>query len=129
MTKKHVLLVDDDTDFVAVNKLLLEQHGYNVETANNGEECLKRVGVQKPDVIILDMMMTREDEGFDVSRNLRNSELTRHIPILMIAAVNTDSHFTYKPDNTWLPVDAFLEKPVAPRQLLQEVSHMLAAPL
>jgi CheY-like chemotaxis protein len=71
------------------------------------------------------MMMAREDEGFEVSRDLRNSEITKDIPILMVSAVNTHSHFTLKPDNIWLPVDAFLEKPVNQRQLLQEVSRVL----
>ncbi len=119
------MLVDDDTDFVSVNKLLLEQEGYNVVTAGNGDECQACLEFHTPDLIILDMMMTREDEGFDVSWDLRNSEYTRHIPILMISAVNEYSHFAYKPDTTWLPVDAFLEKPVDPKQLLREVSRIL----
>lgn len=125
MRKKLVLLVDDDADFVLLNTLVLERQGYDVATAGNGDECLECIDVRKPDLIILDMMMTREDEGFNVSRDLRNSELTRHIPILMISAINKDSHFALKPDVTWLPVDAFLEKPVEPRRLLYEVSRLL----
>ena len=125
MRKKLVLLVDDDADFLSVNILLLEQEGYDVMTAGNGDECQACLEVHRPDLIILDMMMTREDEGFDVSMDLRNPEHTRHIPIMMISAVNEYSHFTHKPDATWLPVDMFLEKPVDPRRLLQEVSRIL----
>jgi len=125
MRKKLILLVDDDMDFLSVNRWLLEHKGYAVVTAGNGDECRACLETHRPDLIILDMMMTREDEGFDLSKDLRNSEHTRHIPIMMISAVNEYSHFTYKPDATWLPVDAFLEKPVDPRRLLQEVSHIL----
>lgn len=126
MKRKLVLLVDDDDDFVSVNRWLLEHEGYDVLTAGNGHECQRCLETHRPDLIILDMMMTREDEGFDVSRDLRNSEHTRHIPILMISAVNECSHFLYKPDATWLPVDAFLEKPVEPQRFLREVSRILA---
>ena len=126
MNKKKLLVVDDDSDFVEVNKLILEKNGYEVTAAYNGQECLDKIRAKKPDLIILDVMMTRKDEGFEVSRDLRNSEQTKNIPILMITSINDVVPFKFEPDETWLPVDDFLEKPVGPEQLLDKVSKMLA---
>lgn len=124
--KKNILVVDDDADFVEMNKLVLEKNGYEVSVAYNGEECLDKVRTQRPDLIILDVMMTRKDEGFDVSRNLRNSEQTKAIPILMLTSINDEVPYKIEPEDTWLPVDDFLEKPVKSEQLVDKVSKMLA---
>lgn len=124
--KKNILVVDDDSDFVEVNKHILEKNGYEVTAAYNGQECLDKLRVKKPDLIILDVMMTRSDEGFDISRDLRNSEQTKNIPILMVTSVNRMFPFKFEPDEAWLPVDDFIEKPVEPEQLLNKVSKMLA---
>lgn len=124
--KKNVLIVDDDFDFVEMNRLVLENNGYEVSVAYNGKECLDKVQSKKPDLIILDVMMTTGDEGFDVSRDLRNSEQTKNIPILMVTSINDTVPFKFEPDETWLPVDDFLEKPVEPEQLLDKVSKILA---
>ena len=125
--KKKVLLVDDDGAFVEVNKTLLEKKGYEVLTAFNGRECMEKLNVSKPDVIVLDVMMTRMGEGFDVSRDLRNSEQFKGIPIIMLTGVNQTVPFKFEPDPVWLPVDTFLEKPVKPERLLEEVKKALAA--
>jgi CheY-like chemotaxis protein len=124
--KKTVLLVDDDADFVQQNRLLLEDSGYCVRVAHNGRQCLEVVGVGRPDLIILDMMMESENEGFDLSRELRNSEYTKGIPLVMITSVNDIRPFRIEPDHTWLPVDALIEKPVDPRLLLAVVDRILA---
>lgn len=124
--KKTVLLVDDDEDFVAQNRLLLEDSGYRVRTAHSGRQCLEEVCARKPDLIILDMMMESENEGFDLSRELRNSEYTKGIPLVMITSVNDLRPFRIEPDHTWLPVDALIEKPVDPPLLLDVVNRILA---
>lgn len=124
--KKNILVVDDDPDFVEINKSVLEKNGYAVTVAYTGQEGLKKIRSQKPDLIILDVMMTTRDEGFEVSRDLRNSEQTKTIPILMVTSINDTVPFKFEPDETWLPVDDFLEKPVEPEQLLDKVSKMLA---
>lgn len=126
MNKKKILVVDDDADFVEINKLVLEKNGYEVTVAYNGKECLEKIDLKKPDLIILDVMMTRKDEGFEVSRDLRNSEQTKNIPILMVTSINDTVPFNFEPDETWLPVDDFIEKPVEPEQLLDKVRKMLA---
>ena len=118
------MLVDDDVDFVTVNKTLLEKYSYEVIVAYNGRDCLEGVRRKRPDIIILDMMMDTIGEGFEVSRELRNSERTKHIPLVMLTSVNTALPIRFKPDRTWLPVDMLLEKPVEPELLLEVVQNM-----
>ncbi len=124
--KKRVLLVDDDADFVAMNRAVLEAHGYQVAVAYNGKECLARVKKEKPDLIVLDVIMATQSEGFDVSRDLRGNERTKDIPLLLVTSVNTKVPFKFAPDETWLPVDKFIEKPIEPQRLLDEVNRALA---
>jgi CheY-like chemotaxis protein len=124
--RRTVLLVDDDADFVEQNRLLLEARGYRVRTAHSGRQCLEEVSARKPDLIILDMMMESENEGFDLSRELRNSEYTKGIPLVMITSVNDIRPFRIEPDRTWLPVDALIEKPVDSSLLLDVVDRILA---
>jgi CheY-like chemotaxis protein len=120
---KSILLVDDDPDFLEQNRMLLEAHGYTVRTASGGRECLAAVEASRPDLIILDMVMGDRQEGFDVSRELRNSEYTKGIPLVMITSVNDAIPFRIEPDRTWLPVDALIEKPVDPLLLLSMVQR------
>jgi response regulator RpfG family c-di-GMP phosphodiesterase len=72
------------------------------------------------------MMMESENEGFDLSRELRNSEYTKGIPLVMITSVNDIRPFRIEPDRTWLPVDALIEKPVDPSLLLTVVNRILS---
>jgi CheY-like chemotaxis protein len=125
-SKKSVLLVDDDADFVEQNRLLLEDSGYRVRVALSGRQALELVADGRPDLIILDMMMESENAGFDLSRELRNSEYTKGIPLVMITSVNDIRPFRIEPDHTWLPVDALIEKPVDPPLLLDVVNRILA---
>jgi CheY-like chemotaxis protein len=123
--RKTVLLVDDDADFVEIHRRLLAEHGYTVISAFCGRDCLELVHSRKPDLIILDMMMESEVVGFHLSRELRNCEHTKTIPLVMITSVNETVPFRVEPDKTWLPVDALIEKPVDPRLLLDVVDKIL----
>ncbi|UCF99820.1 MAG: response regulator [Spirochaetaceae bacterium] len=123
--RKTVLLVDDDTDFVEMHRKLLAEHGYKVLSAFNGRDCLELVHGEKPDLIVLDMMMESEVVGFHLSRELRNCEHTKAIPLVMITSVNEKIPFRVEPDNTWLPVDALIEKPVDPLLFLDVVDKIL----
>jgi len=123
--KKNVLLVDDDADFLEIHGKLLAEHGYQVLSAFCGRECMELVYTKKPDLIILDMMMESEVVGFHLSRELRNCEHTKNIPLVMITSVNETIPFRVEPDQTWLPVDALIEKPVDPLLLLDVVDKIL----
>jgi CheY-like chemotaxis protein len=122
---KTVLLVDDDADFVEMNRVLLEKSGYTVRVAYSGRQCMEEVAGHRPDLVILDMVMENQSDGFNVSRELRNSEYTKTIPLVMITSVNDTIPFHIEPDRTWLPVDALLEKPVDSQLLLAVVNKAL----
>ena len=105
-----------------MNRAVLLAHGYAVAVAYSGAECLEKARAERPDLIVLDVMMATRSEGFNVSRDIRNSEFTKDIPILMVTSVNQTVPYKFAPDDTWLPVDAFIEKPVSPERLLAEVA-------
>ncbi|MGC8874810.1 MAG: response regulator transcription factor [Chloroflexia bacterium] len=129
---KKILVVDDDPDTVEVIRLTLESKGYEVVSAANGEEGLRRVVEEKPDLIILDVMMDTTTEGFHVSLQLRSPDPAspyapfRHIPILMLTAIHTTTPLRFAPDTDYLPVDEFVEKPISPEALLKKVETLLA---
>jgi len=126
-TDKKVLIVDDDMDFIEANKAVLEEAGYDVAYALNGEDGLKAALNDRPSLIVLDVMMTTMGEGFDVARELRKNPDTKKIPLIMLTAINQKSGFPWKydSDETWVPVDIFLEKPVKASDLLQNVQRLL----
>ena len=121
-----VLLVDDDVDFVELTQTLLESNGYDVITAHNGADGKAAAAAEKPNVIVLDVMMTTKTEGFHTARELRADDATKAIPIIMLTAVNQEVPWKFGPDEVWLPVDEFLEKPVKPEVLLNSIQKALS---
>jgi len=127
MAKQTVLVVDDDIDLVEIIRVTLEKEGYAVLDAQNGERGLALAREHAPDLILLDVMMGQVDEGFQVAYALRQGDGTREIPIVMLTAVGDRTGFRFDPgkDQDFLPVDAFLEKPIGPRQLVDVVRRHL----
>ena len=125
MALAKVLLVDDEEEFVEVTKLLLESNGFAVVTAYNGEQGKKVADAEEPDLVILDVMMETKTAGFDAARWLRANDATKEIPIIMLTAVNQEVPWRFGPDDIWLPVDTFLDKPVSPEELLKRVEKQL----
>ncbi len=130
-TMKKILLIDDDADLVAVNEKRLTDAGFSVISAYDGEKGKEMARSEAPDAIILDVMMTTPDEGFDVARSLRNDARTKHTPIIMLTGINV-SEFQlpkalgdYDKDSTWNPVDVFLNKPVSADTLLKKLDEIL----
>lgn len=122
---KKILVVDDDIDFVQPIKRLLEGNGYEVIEARDGKEGIEKTNLEKPDLIVLDVMMTRLSEGFDTFRELRANVETKDIPVIMTTSINATVPFKFGPDKIWLPVDRFIEKPISPEKLLKEVEQTL----
>lgn len=127
MEKKKILIVDDDVDFVETIKVVLETK-YQVITAYSGEEGWQKLP-EMPDLIILDVMMDRRAEGFIFSRKMRKDEKFSKIPILMLTGMREQTGFFFPKDdprdNYFLPVDEFVEKPIAPENLLSKVEELL----
>lgn len=125
--KKTVLIVDDDPDFAESIKDLLEAFDYEVYSARNGDAGLSIASEKRPDLMILDVMMARTTEGFDVARKIPERPELKNMAVLMVTgaakALNLKSRI--EPDRTWLPVDRVLEKPVDPARLVSEVERLI----
>lgn len=127
--KRTILVIDDDIDLVEVIRLTLEHEGYEVIDAQCGSRGLELARERGPDLILLDVMMSEVDEGFQVAYQLRGDERTSDIPILMLTAVSDQTGFDFDPerDAEFLPVDEFLEKPLSPRRLVDYIRKHLPA--
>lgn len=132
MANEKILIIDDDDDLVYAMRLPLQAAGYQVSRAATGDEGLKKVKEVNPDLIILDVMMDSTTAGFQVSLALRNpspnSEYAayQHIPILMLTAIHSTTPLRFGPDKDYLPVDAFVEKPIQPDVLLKQVRALIS---
>ena len=127
MAKKFIMIIDDDPDFVDATKNLLESKGFTVNTAPSSEDGLKIISKNVPDLLLLDVMMTKRDEGLEFSRKLSKDEKLSKIPIIMITGIRKEMNlpFGFEADKEWLPVKAVLEKPVKPEQLLSEIGKII----
>jgi len=124
--RKKVLLVDDDADFVEMNRAVLQEHGYDVVVAYNGQECMEKVVSEKPDLVVLDLMMGTWSEGLNVAEQLRSSDETSGIPLLLATVVNLEAPYASRPELVcdWL-IDEYVMKPVEPEKLVAAVERGL----
>jgi len=132
-----ILVVDDDPDIVEAMRLVLEGKQHQVETAGSAEEAEAQTVAFRPDLILLDIMMPEGTEGFQFVWKLRNQmpEEVRNTPVVVLSAIHSkvdlrfypeESDGTYEPGE-YLPVQAFIDKPAAPHELLNRVESVLAA--
>jgi CheY-like chemotaxis protein len=124
--KPKVLLVDDDVAFLKATSLLLEQAGYTVFTAEDGRSGLAAAREHKPDVMVVDVIMTRPDEGFALARAIRADAALADVKMLVLTAVGQHYQMLFEPDEQWLPVAKVLEKPTTGDALVGEISALLA---
>lgn len=129
MKNAKILIVDDDPDLTKALKATLENKDYIVITASDGSEGMDKIKTDKPDLLVLDVMMSTSQEGFEMARELKKDARSKKMPILMLSAVKGKTGIDFKsaagePD--WLPVDGFLDKPVEPQTLLAEIKRLLS---
>jgi len=124
MSRKTVMVVDDDPIFREAVGAVLETR-YDVREAANGTEALAALAGALPDLIVLDVMMDYPSEGFDVARSLQADERTRLIPVVMLTGVDQVYNYRMETDETWVPCARFLEKPITPERLLQEIGELI----
>ncbi|MCU0302939.1 MAG: response regulator [Thermoanaerobaculales bacterium] len=119
-----ILLADDDPVFLESVAAVLRPR-YDVRTVANGREALIAVDDDPPDLVILDVMMDHMSEGFDVARTLRSAEETSLIPIIILTGVDRVYNVRMEVDESWIPADHYLGKPVAPDELLRKVAALV----
>jgi two-component system alkaline phosphatase synthesis response regulator PhoP len=126
----RILIVDDDADVHEGLGPVLRDEGFEVASAYNADEGIEAINAEKPDLLILDVLMPTEYEGFEMAREVRGALKLRDLPIIILSAVHQVKEVPYRfaPDETYLPVDVFMDKPVDPRQLCDKVRELLGEP-
>ena len=125
---EKILVVDDDPDILDALSMILESKGYQVITARDGIEALAKLEAEKPDLMILDLLMPKMD-GFAVCKELQDPRWSkcRDIPILILTSVREEaSRRRYELETgLQLDVDDYVEKPVSPDILLERVGKLI----
>ena len=118
-----VLIVDDDPDIVDSLTLVLKAEGYAVASATSREEGMQGVVKEKPDLIILDVMMEQPDDGFVMAQDLRHKGVKT--PIVILSSIGHVTGYKFGKDSEVAPVDDFVSKPVSPKDLVAKVKKFL----
>jgi DNA-binding response OmpR family regulator len=120
-SNKKILVADDEPPVVQIIRANLELEGYKVVTAYDGVQALEKAKADKPDLLILDIMMPRMD-GIDVLKSLRNDDATENIPVVMLTALNDIEHMDITAREGSY---CYLTKPFEPMELLMIVRRLL----
>ena len=127
MAEAKILLIDDDPDFIEATRTVLESvPSYEVVVAYDGDEGIVRVQEERPDLILLDIIMPTQD-GFYVCEKLKSDPELWHIPIIMLTSLSqhiSDTAYSVQ-DGMMLEADDFIDKPVRPQELLARVARLL----
>ena len=126
-----ILFVDDDRDFLAAQTAFFSGRGYQVVTLDRVDGALELISQEKPDVIVLDLMMEHHDSGFLLGRRIRRDPAMASVPIIMLSGVAAATGHKFSAEaaalKEWIKLDAFLDKPVTGRQLSKTIEEKLAA--
>ena len=126
---KNILLIDDDRDFVLSAKTFLEGRGYAVDTAHNGTDGWEKIEAGITDLIVLDIMMDYDAEGFNLAYKLREDSVRKKIPLFIVSGFSQHlrekmDKFAFVLGQDW-PADAYFEKPVDLRDLAKSIDRFL----
>jgi CheY-like chemotaxis protein len=124
-TMAKILIVDDDPDFTLIGRTVLEQAGYQVMEACNGSQALEKMREEKPDLVLLDVMMSTTLEGVDVSKTMESDPTLKDVPVVMISSIATTEYASDFPDDERIPINAWISKPIQPKVLLNVVKRFV----
>lgn len=126
-----ILIVDDDYDFLEINRLILERAGYRVVTAAEPSQALVRMQEEKPHLVITDLMMTSLDSGFFFARTIKEDPRYAGIPVIIATSVSSALGLNFQPrsdqDRAEMHVDAYFDKPLDTGRLLSTIHDLLDA--
>ncbi len=123
MEKKKILIVDDDADLVLATRVVLQSAGYDVEEAANGETALERMRTDKPDLVLMDVMMANPLDGYHTTQQIADDPQLSRIPILMVSAITASAYASSFPTDRLLSIREFISKPVEPEALLRKIKR------
>ena len=120
-----ILIIDDDPDFCETTRLVLESQGYEVITAFSGDAGMRRVERDRPDLVILDIIMASVLDGLSVSQRMAANPAMCDIPILMVTSIANSDYASLFPTDEYIHIDAFVSKPISPDVLLERTRSLL----
>ncbi|HRX84006.1 MAG TPA: response regulator [Phycisphaerae bacterium] len=120
----RILLIDDDRDIHESVTAILHPHGYRVTCCWTGPSGLAELRRARPDLLLLDIMLSSPTEGLDLAREIRGDPEISHTPIVLISAMGRQNHL---PGRTELPADEYLEKPLTAERLVGSIERVLRA--
>jgi len=120
-----ILVVDDDPDFVEITRMVLESGGYQVVSAVDGKDGLKKLSEERPDLVILDVIMETVLDGLHMSQEMASDPGQRATPILMVTSIANSDYASLFPTDESIHIDDFVSKPIAPDDLLRRVKALL----
>lgn len=128
MSKRKILLVDDDPDIIDALKAILEPHNFDLVAANNVDEAFDKLQKTNPDLAILDVIMDKQHDGFELARKIKKTKGFEKMPIVMLTSISEVTGVNFgaaSSDPDWLPVEEFIDKPVEPKVLLEIINELL----
>mgnify|MGYP000861892390 FL=1 len=126
MPKTKILIVDDDPDFVEYTRTVLENADYQVVSAGNSDQGMLMVAREKPDLVVLDVIMSSILDGLSMSQRMAEDPDFRTVPIVMVTSIANTDYLALFPTDESIHIDAFLTKPIAPAELLRQVARLLS---
>jgi DNA-binding response OmpR family regulator len=124
-----IIVIDDDLDLAEDLALLLKNAGHETSTRDDTEGAVELLLKKKPDLVVLDVMFPENPAGgFDLAREIRGTDQIKDLPVILLTAINQEFPMDFSSkdiDPEWMPVQEFLEKPVAPDVLLKKVDELL----
>ncbi|MCS7286309.1 MAG: response regulator [Anaerolineae bacterium] len=118
-------MVDDDADFVDLCRMILTKEGYQVSAASDGQQALQMMRNERPDLVLLDIMMATPLEGVAVAREIASDPNLKTLPVVIVSSIDSSQYASLLPDDVHIPVDAWISKPIDPDHLLRTVRRFV----
>jgi CheY-like chemotaxis protein len=128
--KPFVVLVDDDRDFLEMHRGVLVAKGFRVGCFTDADKAWDSIKSQRPDLVIIDLMMKSLDSGFSLARKIKSDSRCMNLPVIIVTAVISKRGFDFNPQSRKeleaMGCEAFFDKPVAPELLIAKVEELLS---
>lgn len=120
-----ILVVDDDPDFVEATRIILEKAGHTTIEASSGNEGYQKMKSEKPDLVILDVIMDTVLDGLTITQRIHEDQEIKDIPIIMVTSIANTDYAALFPTDEYIHINAFMSKPVEPADLLRQINKLL----
>lgn len=121
----RILVVDDDPEFVEITRTILEAHGYEIASASSGELAMAEMRQHRPDLVLLDVMMSSMLDGLEVSHEMREDAELKNVPVIMVSCIISSPHASLFPTDEYIPIDGWISKPMDPDDLVKKIRRLV----